>query len=235
MYAITCLRLIGLLLVIALVSFLVGIIQANAQSVTPAPLVGALDLNKFLDLALKLLALVAGACWFVYRAYSGYFTINLALELQIDRSRQVDLENISVHVTLKKGDQGKLDLHDIQARLRTADDDGVAILPRRVTFGNDVSATDHYIAETISGIRRLTLRDNFGTLSYENYSEKTPCLRLAPGDEMTFSCLFQVPLNTICIVDAAVLGRMAAGHRTGQWRASLVSVPPTPGVAPAAT
>jgi hypothetical protein len=227
------LRLIGLILGVMLVSVLAGIIQANAQPVAPAPFAGALDIDKILDLALKSIVLVAGGRWFLYRAYSGYLTVNLALELQIDRSRLTDLENIAIQITLKKGDQGKLNLYDIKARLRTADD-GVAVFPRWVTFGNDVSATEQYNVKAISGIRRLTLCNRDEELSYKKYSEKTRYLRLAPGDEMTFSCLFQVPLNTICIVDAAVLGRKAAGHRTGQWRASIVSVPPTPGPVPAA-
>jgi hypothetical protein len=137
MYATRYMRWTWPILVFTSIFVLVKINHADAQPATPATLSGAFTLDKLLDLILKSLALIAGGVWFVYHPVSGYLTVNLALELRIDRNSEADRENIAVQITMKKGDQGKLDLYDVKVRLRTVHDI-VADLPSSVTFGSDV-------------------------------------------------------------------------------------------------
>ena len=209
---------------------LLAAMEIDAQTLATSPTtLPAITADKWLDILLKAAALLAGGGWFLYRAIAGYITVNLAMELEIERKRQDDRENVSVKVVIKKGDQGKLELYTVKIRLRVADNlvtEAQPITsPRIVSFGNDVSVNTQYMTCEIAEISRLALNDTDNNLVYTRHARQNSRLRLAPGDEMTFSCLYQVPLNSICIVDAAVLGQKLAGHRTGQWRSSAISLP----------
>jgi hypothetical protein len=189
-----------------------------------------INIDKWLDIALKAAALLAAGIYFLYRAWAGYMTVNLSVSLSLERKKRNGQERdlVVASVVLKKGNEGKLLLCDVKVRLRVVADTPASQNPVSVSLGDDVSQAyseesgPNYVIQQLTGIRRLTRFKN--EVYFFKHAEDN-LLKLAPGDEMNLGCIFEVPSNGVCVVDIVVLGSKTFGHRRGQWRASRVSLP----------
>ena len=159
------------------------------------------------DLA-EVAALVCAAFFFGYKAYTGYLVTNLSLAVQCQRqkSRCGGLDHLAVNVTIRKGANASLTLHDVQAR---------------ISYANEVEVFP------IVGFERCDWRPNGfrSRLDWSQTRSSSPLMRLVPGEETQLSVHCEVPSKAACLVEVAVLGQRTRHSRFGQWRASNVSLP----------
>lgn len=173
-----------------------------------------------LDATVKILAYLGAASFFIYKAVTGYFIVNLSLSASCERKRtsNANLDNILLNVTLNKGDRSSLVLYDMKAKV------SYARIEEILTF---------------SGINRLSFNEEKSsevvkrTIEFNRLS-KFPFLRLSAGEQTSFALLIEnVPTDQICRVDVAVLAKKNSivkrlrrlRYGVGQWRTSIISFP----------
>jgi hypothetical protein len=178
----------------------------------------------------EIVALVCTGGFFFCKFCLGYFFANLSLGISIERkhSNQPGRDYLSVTAKLEKGDRGSIQIHDAQAR--------VLHLPG--SFAQELDPV------ALQGFERLSNKPETEgdferrTINGSKRRETSPFLRLTPGENAEFSCLFEVPRNEACIVEVAILGNeqwwvsqikkwRSLGRKSGmgQWRSSSVSLP----------
>jgi hypothetical protein len=160
----------------------------------------------------EIFALVAAALYFGYRFKTGYFVINLSLSVKPSRQRSPKdgVDFLVVLVKVKKGDRSSLNIHDARVKVRWEGDEKIIEL-----IGADRRKSK---VESLGAVQRKVI-------NFQDRAEKHPFIRLTPGEETTFSCYVEVPSGIVCNIEVAVLGEKPSGQRTGQWRASVVSLP----------
>lgn len=178
----------------------------------------------------EIMAYLSAALFLAYKVYSGWFITDLSIKLECrrDRSSKLNADYLGATVTVKKGERGAIQLHDL-----------------RVTVF-DGSGGQMRCSQEARGLRRL------GIVRPDDKIEQQPgeiradvvetgrnrLLNLAPGDEMQFAALFEVAADQSCVVEAVLLGRrffpFTVRRRSlqrllrlmwSQWRASSVSPP----------
>lgn len=161
----------------------------------------------------QLFAWAAAALFFGYKLLLGYLITDLSLKVSCERRhKEGDLDYLSVTVTAKKSERGAIKLDDAKARVRGLTPDN----PRE-----------------LFGIHRLERSnpDGQNERALIKWTESSGCLNMAPGDEMQFAALFEVPCGQASVVDVVVLGKIfwrtwrGGSARWGQWRACAISLP----------
>jgi hypothetical protein len=162
----------------------------------------------------EIIAYAAAGVFFLYKAASGFFVSNLSLKLSCRRkpSRDGQVDYLSVVASLKKGDKGALKLFDAQVRVTCPD--GKDLPP--VTFKQQ-------FRQQLIGIERLSFVDR--KIKWDYRSRFAPHLNLAPGDGVQFAALCEVASEQPCCVEVVIFGKRWFGLKTGQWRASDISLP----------
>jgi|HubBroStandDraft_1064217.scaffolds.fasta_scaffold331560_1 hypothetical protein len=165
------------------------------------------------DLA-QILAWIAAAGFFTYKAISGYFVVDASLRLDCERKRARSRDFLSVTATLKKGERGAIALVDARVRVRNG--------------GNSATIGE---PQELVGIRRLSYAsdgDEKKKITFDRFSQDST-LNFAPGDEMQFSAFFDVGTDDAYVIEAVVLARRVVPWigrpRFTQWRSSRVSLP----------
>lgn len=156
-------------------------------------------------------ALASAACFFVYKAVTGYLRVNLSLSIECRRQRHqnTDDDNLVVCVRLKKGGNGSLALHDAKAQVFYGSVKHIASFP---------------------GIRR-SARTNTDPKRQRQHIDlpsedaNSPFLKLVAGEETELATALKVPRSAVCEIEVAILGRQVHGFPFGQWKASCVSLP----------
>lgn len=182
-------------------------------------------------------AIMGAGAYFIYRAYSGFFIINLTLRAQCTRvPRDEETDYLVVDVHLEKGDRGTLVIHDAQVRVVTEGGSSKVIpLPsvQRLSLrhGTVAPTPGDSVPPPSRPHETVEIRWRFRSVS-------TPFLQMTPGEQASFACYDVVPRREACTVDVVVLGKHATYDAVGQWRAACVSPPavraPAPVEAPAA-
>jgi hypothetical protein len=152
------------------------------------------------------LALLSAALFFAYKLFSGYQVVNLSVKLSCIRepSPTLNKDYLAILVTLLKGDRGSLRFYDAQVRVTSEGEKDEIILP-------------------LADIRRLSFQDQ--KLRWDRLSRSVPFIWITPGDEVLFSCYCEVEKGKPSLIEVAISGRKKFHPKTGQWRASLVSLP----------
>jgi hypothetical protein len=174
------------------------------------------DLAKAIADILTTLAILLGGLYFFHRYRTGFFTVNAKLSLELERQEQADQggsDILVMKVLFERGDLGgAVSLQDAKAKL-SWDGESTTVdlqLPLRWSFRKE-------------GRRRL--------LTPDRTSEKSPYIRLTPGDSMAFAAWSSVPSGRVVRVEVALDGvtqKRPMGSKTGsQWRGSGVSLPLT--------
>lgn len=160
----------------------------------------------------KILALLAGAAFAVYKIVSGANVANLELDLVCDRIKgetDRDHDDIIVNATVRKGERGTLILHGAWAHV--------------VELKGEERVTTARKPVQLWGIDRLDL----GALAEREW-KRAPyrsTLYLAPGDTMSFAARQIVECDKAYIVEVLVAGSTALWPRKGQWRSAKVLLP----------
>ena len=164
---------------------------------------------------LEILTFVGTTGFVAYKLYVGYFYVDLSLSLSSSRSHSIgDVSILVITAKLKKGPQGSIRIHDMQAK---------------------VSCDGHVQFTPFVGFHRMSYctaplgdEDDRRLVDWSVTSGSAPLLRLPPGEEAEFSCFVRIPKDAVCIIEAAVIGRERRHFSgVGQWKASQVSVPPS--------
>jgi hypothetical protein len=154
-------------------------------------------------------ALVCAGLFFLYRAFAGYFRVNLSLSLNCKRQHlDGDRDYLVVILHLKKGDNGSLALHEAAATIMYNGSKEVSHFP-------SVTRLDTNRPETNAPCK----------IDWEQIDSQSPLLNIIPGEEADFSLWREVPCNAVCQIEAVVIGQKLSGHPVGQWRVSCVSLP----------
>jgi hypothetical protein len=157
----------------------------------------------------ELLAYAAALIFFIYKAASGYYKVNLSLKLTCRRqpSPGQGTDYLSVTATIKKGEVGAIVLYDVDAR--------ATYLGKTRPVPPD--------PQQLPGVERLSYK---GTRILWDKLAANRWLNLPPGDEVQFSTLFEVDAQQPCLVEVVVFGRKRFWPaKTGQWRSSEVVLP----------
>ena len=167
----------------------------------------------------KALALLAALLFFAYKAISGYMVTNMSLKLACTRQpSDQSHDDLTLSITLLKGDRGSVAIHDATVRLYRAD-------------GGD---NDKPEPIPLTSIKRLSFNTvssgsaNGKKVAWDAPSRSKPYLNLTPGDEMTLSAYCQVASAGVWRVEVVVLGSRLFSPFVAQWRGSLIALPLTP-------
>lgn len=178
------------------------------------------DVKNFFEI----LAILFAGGFFGYKLYSGYFIVDLSLDLESVRNTY-DSKNdiVVVKLKLKKGERGTLQVHDAQVKYtyRTIppnDPNSVKFVENSVKFvGVERQSFKKEIIPNSLNIERKVIK-------WEKRSKSVPLLSFSAGEETTFSCYFIVPKDKVCEIDSAILGKKTGHKKTSQWRASCISI-----------
>lgn len=155
----------------------------------------------------QIIALICAAVFFALKSVQGWFSIDLQIDLQLERRRVPNQaqDYLAVSATLKRGTQGTLRMNDAVARFTYA---GRAE-ERHIEIGR------------FSSVQKGKLTK----INLSKFSEVVPTLNFAPGDVTQLSTYAKIDPREPCRVDVIFLGYKFGSGKRGQWRASAISLP----------
>jgi hypothetical protein len=158
------------------------------------------------------IALLLAGAFFIYKFISGYLIVNLSVKLKCIRHalESSDEDLLAINVTLAKGDRGSLDFHDASVQVK---------------YDGSAEEIQLHGFERSSYTGRTDVTDNFKKVNWSSRSQKSPFLRLTPGEETQLAAKCLVPRDKECLVEAVILGKRTKGWKIGQWKAACVSLP----------
>jgi hypothetical protein len=159
----------------------------------------------------EILALIGTGLFFGYKAYTGYLRVNLSLAVDClrQRSNDAEIDYLVVTLGLRKGVNGSLTLHDVQARIS----------------GEGVDQIHSFGSIERCATNAASSADGRKTIDWSRSNAESPLLKLVPDEETRLSLVCRVPTQSACLVEVAVLGQRTNGIPFGQWKASSVALP----------
>jgi len=158
-------------------------------------------------------ALLGAAGFFLFKAIQGYLILNLSLQLESRRVRHGLSDLIAITLTLSKGDRGTVRLHDIS--VKATDLFGVVYQPKGPSGPPEERFSHQKPSATNPSVRII----------WSQRSSRNPHLNLSPGETYQIEWVISTPSQIPIIIESAVLGRARLWRRTGQWRATKISLP----------
>jgi hypothetical protein len=176
----------------------------------------------------EIAAYLAALVFFLYKALSGYFIVNMSIKVSTERKRKPEADGtdyLGVNVEVKKGERGTVRLHDAKVRLRSAVRN--AILSGPVDL-NTIERTN--CSDPMPDLPNLPSRPS---IDWTRVSSDAPRLNLPPGDETQLCAFFEIDTKEPCMIELVILAQLTSfgvfnPQRFGQWRASCVSLPNEP-------
>ena len=155
-------------------------------------------------------ALACAAGYFLFKAYTGYFRVNLSLSLECSRhAAHSSNDTLVVRAILTKGTNGSLTLHDVQARVIYGEATSLLVF-RGIERSSYDSVTSPFPRKVIA---------------WSRVSAQSPMLKLVPEEVTELAAFCEVPSGAVCTVEFAVVGQKTNRKPLGQWKATSVSVP----------
>jgi hypothetical protein len=190
--------------------------SAGTSNMDDSQILLGLSLSDWEHLS-KALALLGALLFFGYKVVSGFMVTNMSLKPGCARQPTADekFDDLTISVTLSKGDRGSVAIHDAAARLYDAAGVGSDPVPL-----NSIARLS-FVSQAIGNITQKKI-------AWDVRSKSSPFLKLTPGDEMTLSAHCKVSSIDTCRVEVIVLGQRINSSFTAQWRGSVVVVPLTP-------
>ncbi len=175
-----------------------------------APMAGDYMTIDLLQQISQIVAFFSAAIFFIYKVVAGYFVPNVSLAPEISRIERFNSDNdlLIVKVSIKKGDNGSINIHDAKVRL---------------------SGDSVYEIVDLTGVQRLSFDSqeindhDRKAIAWNRISQKNPYLRIGPHEETVFSCMCEVTKNTAINVEVVILGVKPKSCLKSQWRASVIS------------
>lgn len=157
------------------------------------------------ETALKIVALVAAAAFFLWKLFTGWLIVNLAL--QVTEIRQVKNERVdflAISILLDKGTTDSVWLKHVSVRVTP---EGQSPLP----------------PISLTGYRRLnTVGDKLDWSAEDTTQDKWA---VSPGEKLQLGAWCEVPTGIPARIEVAVLGTRPFWTPGFQWRATTVSLP----------
>jgi hypothetical protein len=192
--------------------FVFGGIAAIAWYLTRPEALTSEDLKNYAEFV----AILGAGAYFLYRANTGFFIINLSMSVDCTRVARDDATDyLVVRVQLQKGERGTLVIHD--AEVRVEQEGGTSTIVPLTSMQR--LSLKHDKIETAYG-HREHVKIRWGKRSW-----KAPFLQMTPGEQCSFACYITVPRREACHVEAVILGKRPAYPAVGQWRATCISTP----------
>jgi hypothetical protein len=188
------------------------------------------DLNHLRNLG-EVITWFAAAAFFSYKVITGYLIGNCSLRLSCSRTavpNTAGMDYLAIVAILKRcSGTMTLGLHEAKARVNCASGQAHPDW-RELPLTNYLPATVGMESKLV-GIERLSSRrsNQIFHAAFQKSAENS-ILNFAPGDEMQFATLYEVPEHCACIVQVVVLGRSWGTWKRSQWRASDISLPQRP-------
>ena len=135
----------------------------------------------------EIAAYLAALTFFLYRALSGYFVIDMSIKVSAERKRKPEageMDYLGVKVEVKKGERGGVRLHDAKVRLRSAVRNAILSGPVDLSTIERTNRTD-----PMPDPPNLPLR---ARIDWTKLPTDAPTLNLPPGDETQLSAFFEV-------------------------------------------
>ena len=174
-----------------------------------------------IETALKISAIIAAACFFGWKLFTGWLIINLRVAISTDRAPAdsplptgEEADYLAVTINLEKRSTDTLWLRDISFRVTTQ-------WPHSVAPAADGAGTQIQRLGEVFELAVINERVDWNTTNVEGKR-----LTLSPEEALQFARVFLIPRSQPAFVEAAVHGNRT--FWTGfQWRASAVSLPRT--------
>lgn len=173
----------------------------------------------------ELLALGLAALYFVYKFLAGYFRLNLSLSVSYDRQESIE-EGFDDHVIrlfLMKGNEGTLELHDVQARVKINGEECYYKFPGVIRSAY-VENSDEYAPARKAQV------------DWHRSHPNSSFIKMTPNEKTELGLHCRIASSAICNVTVLVVGRKIFSKlhpiifwmippRMGQWKVSTVSLP----------
>lgn len=162
----------------------------------------------------QIAAFVGAFVYFTFKVIEGQTSINMSLDIDIDRRRSptTGQDYLGITLTLSKGVHGMLVIHRVEAR--------VTSLIHEHEF-DTVCAFD--------STRRIAIETDTTKLlqhvDWKSEDSDVPCVRIGNNETIPFSAFVVVPSQLPVAVNVVVAGRRFRSPMRAQWRASAVSMP----------
>lgn len=159
----------------------------------------------------EVIALIAGAGFFLFKAIAGLFYVSLSLEVNSDKRRSLnDNEDILIiDLSLTGGENAILDVHKIQGRI-------------------EYNETAHIF--DFDGVERLNIDSNSKELKikvpWQSWTKHK--YRIGVKETTSFAKELTVPSNSVCKIEVVVVDRRKLfnfSKSISQWRTSDISMP----------
>jgi hypothetical protein len=198
--------------------------------------------DKSMAINVAVLTAAGAGILFLFKFLAGYFIGNLSIELSKDRlAAKEGKDHLVITVKLSKGDRSTIALHDVHLQIFSgADetnrvDDGIPLKGGRGLFvTNNRRVKMSFVGEEPAR----------PALDFSGYDERTPVLRMTPGEVTQFDAIAEVPAAETVRIELAILGQtllmryitgswplskigrwLFKSRGVGQWRASVISLP----------
>jgi hypothetical protein len=171
----------------------------------------------------QVFAWLAAGLYFIVKFFAGFSLFDLSLEIACQRDPVPDstLEDyLAISVTMKKGPNAALRLHDARIVLK---------------FTDSRKQPPEQVLEFSPDINRLFVDTSGPRLVVSNRPEPALPYTLSPGESTTLAVCAKVARDAACGVEVVVVGTPTLNRSRGQWRASAISLPgpPPPNAVPA--
>lgn len=190
-----------------------------------------MDLQKVVEVTkngFEIAAYLAAVAFFLYKALSGYFIVDMSIKVSAERKRKPEgdeTDYLGVKVEVKKGERGGVRLHDAKVRLRSTVRNAILLGPVDLN--------------TIERANRIDPKPDPPNLpprariDWTTVPPDAPRLNLPPGDETQLCAFFEIGTKEPYIIEVVILAQLISfgvfnRQRFGQWRASCISLPNEP-------
>ncbi len=134
----------------------------------------------------EIAAYLAAVAFFLYRALSGYFIVDMSIKVSAERKRKLEADEtdyLGVKVEVKKGERGGVHLHDAKVRLRSAVSNAILSGPIDLNTIERANRTG-----PMPDLPNLPPR---GRIDWTRVPPDAPSLNLPPGDETQLCAFFE--------------------------------------------
>ncbi len=179
------------------------------------------SLKNFAELA----ALGMAALYFGYKFFAGYFRLNLSMSVSHDRqeSNEEGFDDLAIRLVLMKGNEGTLELHDVQARVIVNDKECYYEFPGVIRSAYVENSEEYAPA------RRAQV-------DWKRAHPNSSFIKMTPDEQTELGLHCRIASSATCNVTVVVAGRKIFSKSNpimfwmnppgmGQWKVSTVSLP----------
>ena len=156
---------------------------------------------------IEILAFACAALFFIYKVFGGWFLVNVAINLDLERNyvpNDSSQDYLAITLNIEKKDTGSVVLDKVRARV------------------TDISGREVIDLIPLSGIEKLEYDqdDKSWVLNTKKLKQ-----RLTPGTTTQLSGLVEIPTGIPVLVDVSLVSKQDFAPNKNQIRATKISLP----------